>query len=45
MKDWLTHHYFDVDSETLASTIEIDLPVIVAAARRLRDQTASKYGA
>lgn len=40
MKDWLTHHYFDVDSDTLQSTIESDLPGIVAAVSRLRDRVA-----
>ena len=44
MKDWLTHHYFDVDTETLQSTVENELPEIVTAVSRLRDHVVSSDG-
>ena len=44
MKDWLTHHYFDVDTETLRDTIDRDIPPLVAAVERLRHQIRDGRG-
>jgi uncharacterized protein with HEPN domain len=40
MKDWLTHHYFDVDSLTLQETVNNDLPPMVEAAKRMKEASS-----
>ena len=37
MRDRLTHRYFDTDHSIVTATVEIDLPPLLAAVRRLRD--------
>jgi uncharacterized protein with HEPN domain len=35
MKDWLTHHYFDVSPAIIEATVRDDLPPLAGAAQRL----------
>lgn len=34
MRDRLVHHYFDIDLDVLWSTVEVDLPTLLAAVPR-----------
>jgi uncharacterized protein with HEPN domain len=36
MRDWLTHHYFDVSRAVIEATITEDLPLLEAAILRLQ---------
>ena len=37
MRDRLAHRYFDTDHSIVAATVEVDLPPLVAAVKRLLD--------
>ena len=37
MRDRLAHRYFDTDHSIVTATVEVDLPLLVAAVRRLLD--------
>ena len=37
MRNRLAHRYFDTDHSIVTATVEVDLPLLVAAARRLLD--------
>jgi uncharacterized protein with HEPN domain len=37
MRDRLSHRYFDTDHSIVIATVEVDLPLLVAAVRRLLD--------
>ena len=37
MRDRLAHHYFDTTHAIVQATVEIDLPLLMAAVRRLKE--------
>ena len=41
MRDHLTHRYFDTTHSVVAATVEVDLPVLAAAVRRVQGRIAS----